>query len=265
MRKSTVLWIVAIAITLVSAVYQRITGPTHPIRGMVVLGGEQITYRLERSHEIGSDQVVGFTVPDPWVNGELSWRRYPTNDPYQKVPFTRNDDSLTAALPKQPPAGKLEFQVRLTRGEERVLVPAQPAVTRFRGPVSPYVLIPHVLAMFLGMLWATRAGLAAVSKEPTRVLAFITLALLVLGGFVFGPVMQHRAFGAWWTGIPFGFDLTDNKTLIAVVAWIVAAVRMRGGRDARVAVGMAALVTLVVFAIPHSTWGSQINWDQPPR
>ena len=131
-------------------------------------------------------------------------------------------------MPKQPAAGKLEYQVRLMRGEERVLLPAQPAVTRFKGAVSPYVLIPHVLAMFLGMLWATRAGLGAVSKEPTRTRTFITLALLLAGGVVLGPIMQHQAFGAWWTGVPFGFDLTDNKTLIADCR-----VDRRGGADAR--------------------------------
>ena len=265
MRKGTVLWILAVLVTLVSAVYQRWTGPTYPIRGLVVLGGQEIRYRLERTHEITADQVVALTVPDPLVTGDLSWRRYPAPDPYTRIALTRSGDVLSASMPKQPAAGKLEYQVRLMRGEERVLLPVQPAVTRFKGAVSPYVLIPHVLAMFLGMLWATRAGLGAVSKEPTRTRTLITLALLLAGGVVLGPIMQHQAFGAWWTGVPFGFDLTDNKTLIAIAAWVVAAVQMRGGRDARGWVAAAALVTLVVFAIPHSVWGSQINWDQVPR
>jgi len=265
MRKPWVLWTIALAVTLVSAVYQRMTGPTYPVRGHVVLGGQDIAYRLERSHETGAEQVVQIRVPDASVTGEMSWRRYPSSEAFEKVPLARKADLLEAALPRQPPAGKIEYQIRLFRGEERVLVPPQPAMTRFKDSVAPWVLYPHILAMFLGMLWATRAGLAAASKEPTRVLTFIALAFLVLGGFVLGPVMQHQAFGSWWTGIPFGLDLTDNKTLIAVAAWVVAAFRMRGGRDARVAVGLAALITLAVFAIPHSVWGSEISWDQPPR
>ena len=91
------------------------------------------------------------------------------------------------------------------------------------------------------------------------------LALLVLGGFVLGPWVQHQAFGAWWTGVPFGFDLTDNKTLVAVAAWAIAARRVRGGRPARVEVTLAALVTLLVFAIPHSVWGTQIEWEKLPK
>jgi hypothetical protein len=146
-----------------------------------------------------------------------------------------------------------------------VVLPPSPAVTRFKDPVSSYVLIPHVLAMFLGMLWSTRAGLAALTGGTTRTLTWTTLGLLGVGGFVLGPWMQHQAFGEWWTGVPFGYDLTDNKTLIAVAAWAIAAWRTGSGRPARVTVALAALITLVVFAIPHSVWGTEIDWTTVPK
>lgn len=260
MRKTWVLWTIALVVTLVSAVYQRMTGPTYPARGHVVLGGQDIVYRLDRSHATGAAQLVRIRVPDPSVTGEMSWRRYPSSEAYQNVPLARSTDWLEATLPQQPAAGKLEYQIRLFRGEERVLVPPQSAITRFKDNVAPWVLYPHVLAMFLGMLWSTRAGLAAITGGNTRGLAIVALALLLVGGFVLGPLMQHQAFGQWWTGVPFGWDLTDNKTVIAVAAWIFAAWQLRGGRHARVAVLLACLVTLAVFAIPHSVWGSQINW-----
>lgn len=261
MRKPWVLWTIALIVTLVSAVYQRMTGPTYPVRGHVVLGGQDIAYRFDRNHETNTDQVVQIRVPDTAVDGVMSWRRYPSSEAYQSVPLARAGDSLEAVLPKQPAAGKLEYQIRLSRGVERVLLPPRPAITRFKDPVSTWVLISHVLAMFLGMLWSTRAGLAAVTGGSTRVLTMATLAFLLVGGFVLGPLMQHEAFGQWWTGVPFGWDLTDNKTLIAAAAWIFAAWQLRGGRNARFSVLAACLVTLVVFAIPHSVWGSQINWQ----
>jgi len=64
--------------------------------------------------------------------------------------------------------------------------------------------------------------------------------------------------------VPFGWDLTDNKTLVAAVAWLWAAWQMRGGRPARGAIMTAAVATLVVFAIPHSVWGSELKWDAAP-
>ena len=205
------------------------------------------------------------TLPDAAVTGHVAWRRYPTDDPWQTIDLVRNGDTLTAALPHQPVAGKLEYQVRLERGGERAVFPERPAITRFRNDVPAAVLIPHVLAMFLAMLFSTAAGLSAWGGSPrARPETFICLGLLLVGGFVLGPLMQKYAFGAWWTGIPFGYDLTDNKTLGAAVAWIWAAWRMRGGRPARAAIITAALVTLVIFAIPHSAWGSELKWDTVP-
>lgn len=261
MTRSRALWVLAILVTLASAVYQRMTGPTYPVRGHVVIGGEEVPYRLARSQETTSDQIVRLAVPDKAVSGVMQWRRYPSSEQYKAVTLVRNGETLEGALPRQPAGGKLEYQVRLTRPPEVLIVPPRPAITRFKNPVALYVLIPHVLAMFLGMLWSTRAGLAAAVGEPVRALTWTALALLVVGGFALGPWMQFQAFGEWWTGVPFGFDLTDNKTLIAIVAWAVAAWRVRAGNSGRLEVAIAALVTLIVFAIPHSAWGTQINWD----
>jgi hypothetical protein len=263
MRLSRLLWAIALVLTLISAIYQRMTGPTYPVRGHVVIGGNDVGYKLARSHETVADQVVPVDVPDSAVTGELHWRRFPSSESIRVQPLVRRGTALEGRLPRQPAGGKLQYQLRLIRPPELVLVPSKPVVTRFKDPVSLYVLIPHVLAMFLGMLWSTRAGLAAVAGERTRALTWTTLALLVVGGFVLGPWMQHQAFGEWWTGVPYGYDLTDNKTLLAIAAWAIAAWRVRSAPPARVLVTLAAIVTIVVFAIPHSVWGTEINWDAP--
>jgi hypothetical protein len=265
MRNRRWLWAVAVAITLASAVYQRMSGPTYPVRGSVTIGGQTVPLRLTRTHPGAGDQPVVLTVPDAAVTGHVAWRRYPTGDPWQMLPLVRNGETLSAALPHQPVAGKLEYQVRLERGGERAVFPARPAITRFRNDVPAAVLIPHVLAMFLAMLFSTAAGLSALARWPqARREAGICIALLLVGGFILGPLMQWYGFGAWWTGVPFGWDLTDNKTLLAAAAWGWAAFRMRGGRPARAAIIFAAVTTLVVFAIPHSVWGSEFRWDAVP-
>ena len=38
--------------------------------------------------------------------------------------------------------------------------------------------------------------------------------------------VQKAAFGAYWTGFPFGYDLTDNKTVLMWLAWVLAALAM---------------------------------------
>jgi hypothetical protein len=231
----------------------------------VQLGGHDIALRLPRSHSITGRQPVTVTVADASVVGAVEWRRFPTSDPWRTEPMVRTGDVLGAVLPPPPEAlmpmaGKLEYRVKLTRAAEQVAFPDRPAVTRFKGDVPGWILIPHIAAMFFGMMFAMRALFAAIGGGDTRRWGFLTAALLVFGGFVLGPIVQKYAFDAYWTGVPFGYDLTDNKTLIAGVAWILAALQLRGGRQARVAVVVATIVTMVVFAIPHSVWGSQAKW-----
>jgi hypothetical protein len=265
MRNRGWMWVVAVIITLVSAVYQRLTGPTYPARGKVTIGGQEVKLRLTRTHGGPGDQPVAIPATNRLMRGEVAWRRFPTQDAWQTIPLAREGDVLRAALPHQPVAGKLEYQVHLTVGAESVVFPERPAITRFRDAVPAYVLIPHVAAMFFFMLFATAAALGALAgAAQARRDARIAMALLAVGGFVLGPLMQHIAFGAWWTGVPFGWDLTDNKTLLAAVAWAFVAWRMRGNRAARTEMIVAAVVTLVVFAIPHSTWGSEVDWSTPP-
>ena len=179
--------------------------------------------------------------------------------------MTRSGDWLEAVLPHQPPAGKLEYEVKLVKGAESATFPPRPAVTRFKGDVNPFVLVPHVLCMFIGMFLSSVTGLKAlIPGEKLNRLAGHTLLLLCIGGGILGPRVQKEAFGAYWTGIPFGWDLTDNKTLIAIVAWVLAVWMIRGGRNLRLPVILASLVTLAVYGIPHSVWGSQIDWKKVP-
>ena len=266
MRHPAVLWTLAVIITLASAVWQRVTGPTYAVRGTVTVGQALVRFKLERSHGGPDDQEIRIVVPDTAVTGTLRFRRYPTDDPWQMIPMTRAGDTLVAALPHQPPAGKLSYEVHLSSGGVDTSLTDRPVVTRFKGSVPAFVLAPHILAMFLTLLFSARAGLGAlVHDSATRRHAYASAVTILIGGFVLGPLTLHYAFGVWWEGIPLGFDLTDNKTLIAGLAWLWAVYRMRGGRPARDAILTAAVVTLVVFAIPHSMLGSQIDWKTVGR
>jgi hypothetical protein len=264
-KKPAVRFALALLVTLASAVWQRRSGPTYPVRGHVAVGGAPVDLRLTRTHGGPGDQPVRVAAPDAALTGAVAFRRYPTNDGWTVLPMSREGNDLVAALPHQPPAGKLEYQVRLARGGETAVFPPRPAVTRFKGDVAAAILVPHVLCMFLGMLFSTAAGLAALAGAPARRLALVTFGLIAVGGFILGPIVQKAAFDAYWTGVPFGWDLTDNKTLVAGAFWAAALLALRGDetrRGARAAVLAAAVATLVVFAIPHSTWGSEIKWDE---
>ena len=159
--------------------------------------------------------------------------------------------------------------VELEADGERVMLPAEnAAVIRFRDSVPSFLLHPHIFFMVLAILFALRAGLDAV--WPTgrlRALARLATGTLFLGGMVFGPIVQYYAFGQLWTGVPLGYDLTDNKTLIAIVFWIAAFFIVGWGKKratavARWAVLIAAIVTVGIYMIPHSLHGSTLDYSR---
>jgi hypothetical protein len=256
-------WTLAVVLTIGSAVYQRMTGPTYPLRGKAVVDGTEIKFRLPRSAETAAEAEVALPAP-AGARGWLEWKRFPTNDPWVNVPLVREGERLVGRLPVQPAAGKVAYKVRLGGDEDAPPISGdEPVILRYKDPVPAWIIFPHVIVIFAGMLFSTAAGLAALDRKrnPRRFVLW-AVGLLFVGGFILGPLMQKFAFGVAWTGFPLGTDLTDNKTLIAFLVWIVALVAGRKGKPARPFVVAASLVTLLVFLIPHSLLGSQYDYSK---
>jgi hypothetical protein len=262
--KSILLWTLALVVTLASAVYQKKTGPTYAVRSSCEISGSIIDYKLDRTHAGPGDQAVTLNVPDTTVQGLLFYKRYKTNDDWTKVRMERVDENLTGTLPHQPPAGKLEYYVELLSGVTVESLPTNNTViTRFRGDVPGFILAPHIFFMFFGMLLSFRAGLEALRKEAKlKGIVILTTCFIFIGGMILGPIVQKYAFGAYWTGFPFGMDLTDNKTLIAMIGWILALVGTLVNYKPKLLTGIAAVITLFIFLIPHSMAGSELDYSK---
>jgi hypothetical protein len=264
------LWFAAFAVTVLLAVFQRMTGPSYPLRGMAHLpNGESVGYSLPRSNEGRGELGIRLRAKSGVTRATLEWRRYPTDDTFQALEMLENSDGFFAAsIPRQPAAGKVEYRILLLTTGQAASVPArETVVARFRDSVPASVLIPHILAMFLSMLVSTRALFEVLRPSGLRArgLVLVSMALLIVGGLILGPIVQRFAFGAYWTGWPFGNDLTDNKTLIAFLAWLPASVLALRGVGTKIAVVVGWVVMMGIFLIPHSARGSQLDWSQLDR
>lgn len=263
-QQAVILWVLAILITLASVVYQRKTGPTYPIDGEIEIDGKMITYHLVRSQNTGENAEIDLGAAKPEFNATLKWKRYKSHDEWALSPFMMVDGHLKAYLPSQPPAGKIIYEVNLltSDGQQIALVP-EPTIIRFKGPVPATVLIPHILFMFTAMLLATRTGFAAWVESPSTLrYSIITTICLLLGGMILGPIVQKYAFDAYWTGWPWGTDLTDNKTAVAFIAWLLAIWRQYKTGNAKVWIISAAIIMFAVYLIPHSAFGSELDYTQ---
>lgn len=263
-KRTTLLWILAIIITLSSVVYQRLTGPTHPIRGSVEIDGETVQFKLLRTHDSTDDAKMELHVPSTGISGEINWRRYLSLDPWRTEALRREGDNLIIAVPKQPAAGKVMYRISLIdRKNKKHFLTDESVIIRFKDPVPNVFLIPHIIFMFAGMLLAARTGFEALAKgDITYKLTLWTIILLSLGGIIFGPIVQKYAFGEFWTGWPFGHDLTDTKTAASLIFWILTLWRTRTIGKGRIWVIAAAAVTLLIYLLPHSMLGSELDYTK---
>ena len=261
MKKQTIFWILAVVITLSTVIYQRKTGPTYPVNRTVEIAGADIEVSLPRSHGGSTDREVSVTVPGDDIGGLIIYKRFKTADPLDTVRMKLQGQELIGYLPSQPPAGKLEYTVVLLSDNQAYPVNKVPVVIRFKGSVPAFVLIPHILFIFTAQLLSLVAGLFAVYRlRRYKLYGILTIIFLFVGGFVLGPVIQKYAFGAYWTGFPFGQDMTDNKVLVALLFWILAVV-MNIRKDRPAYAWIAAIVFFLVNMIPHSMFGSELDYD----
>jgi hypothetical protein len=277
--KKSLYWILAIIITLSAAYYQRKTGPTYPKSLEITVNGTAHTVKLVRSIEIGSGTDVKLGIEDTTISATIYYKRFKTDDPYTPVQFRYekravdsfimnkifgmySEEGLFATLPEQPPAGKLQYWFEITdRSGNSKYLESDPIVIRYKGAVPSKVLTPHILAMFFAMLLSTLTGLLAIGGAKSyRKYGIATWVLLFAGGMILGPMVQYNAFGEYWTGIPFGWDLTDNKTLIAVIFWTIAVI-MNFRKERRGVTILAAIVLLLIYSIPHSMFGSELDYS----
>lgn len=268
MKRSFMIWSVTFFLTLAFLVWQKVSGPTYEVKFDETVAGARASGELLRTHSINGDMPVTVHAPDASVTAEVQWRRYPTREEWQILPMTRKGELLTAELPRQKMAGKLEYHVHIMKDGQTVQVPPkEAAVARYKGDVPAMILISHVTCMIVGMFFSTACGLTALlgGRSSLRRLSELTFLFLLVGGCILGPIVQKYAFDAYWTGWPFGGDWTDNKLAIGALVWLVAGLRCRPSQPGR-PVGkwwaVAAMVVIfIAYGIPHSIHGSTLDYQ----
>ena len=111
-----------------------------------------------------------------------------------------------------------------------------PLRLRFEGSVPAHIIVPHIFFMFAGAFFAflslfgavqllkNKGGVDAVAKK----VAWTTLFVFI-GGFPLGILVTRRALGGLgWGGFPLGNDMTDTKTLVIFLFWLILLILGKG-------------------------------------
>ena len=236
---------------------------TYPVTGKVIINNTEIKFRLPRTSDSQTGEVVKIKVANINITGKFEFKRFKSKDTLSTVAMTRDGEYLEATIPPQPAAGKVQYKVTLELGKDKAVLSDDWVVMRYKGAVPLFILLPHILLMFLAMLFSSRAGLEALFKGfHTRSYSFVTLVTLFLGGAILGPIVQKYAFDAYWTGWPFGHDLLIIKPFVALIFWGIAFFKLSKNKYDRKWAIIAAIILLAVYLVPHSVLGSEIDYTQ---
>jgi len=208
---------------------------------------------------------------------QVSGRLYYTVDEgvEQSTVMNFSDDrTLVGNLPVGEIGKRLYYRIELTQNGDlkASLAPTDMRgyLLKYKGPVSAFVLIPHILLMFLGVFFSFIAlfygfdlllGRNKIKQAAIAVL--LSFFCGFIGGVLIGIEVSHEVFGgSGWGGWPVGNDVTDTKTEIFLLFWLITMIfgwAGLSGRELKVSnkvfgtmIIISFVVTLAAFLVPHS-------------
>ncbi|MEF3280868.1 MAG: hypothetical protein K6357_07895 [Elusimicrobiota bacterium] len=260
MKKS--FWIISISLSLIMAVFQRITGPTYPVSGSIDISGKKVKYKFPRSCTILKNECKPVFFGEG-IKGYVLYKRYKVDEP-QKIAFFISDNKVSYALIDDnfPKAGKIDYNVFIFKNGNYEKVNNDNIMLRFKGNVPPIILVLHIIFMFLFMIFSVYIFLENnFEKNMNSKVFYLNFAFLIIGGFILGPIVQFYAFDAFWSGFPLGYDLTDNKMLLVIFAWSYTLYCFVKGKSVKTAINIAFILTILTYLIPHSLLGSEYKYN----
>lgn len=184
--------------------------------------------------------------------------------------------SWTGYLPSMEKGNRVRYFFEVATGEDcMVRLPEEKDRTllvKYKGKVSSLVLFLHIIFMFGAFFFMIEAALSALEvlrkkegKGATIVMIRWLMFFTFAGGWPLGFILNMQRFGPVWEGFPFGYDITDNKTQLMFIFWIVTIFlswssftgrseeKDRLGRKGFAVVVLTSFVlSFAIFLIPHS-------------
>lgn len=270
----------AVLLTVALFIQTRYYGPNREYTVENRCGDLVASHTAPRSHKGEGEAVLKVTVGPPGQSiaafplelqgkpaeedaKEAEWIYYPIQ---KRDKGSDNSPVLSFTIPSHPLATQFQYRF-VIRGENEKpqIILSQnddkPMILKFVGNVPIWVLVPHIICMFLGITFLFLALFGAVALVRNRSDAGGTARLarwawtfMFAGGVPFGIAMNWYAFHVLWEAVPFGDDITDNKTQVALVFWGLASIVLtrRPGRHSGLFALAAGLLVVAMYLIPHS-------------
>ncbi len=269
-----------ILITLVIFVVARKISKNRPDEVEWTGGGVKITH-LTVYEQVGPGQpeIILQVKPPNEIDAAVLYR-VPGVEAFDTVGMSEISSGVwSARLPAGEKGDRLEYGFKISQmtvheegGSSTAASETGYYLIKYKGVVSATILALHILCMFAAFFFIVEALLGAFAmiilreeKEFTVAQTRWVLLFSFLGGVPLGFVLNSQRFGPIWEAFPFGTDITDNKTQLIIIFWIIIAAISwksftcrRTGRDVAgqgvfaTAVIIASVLSLFLYLVPHS-------------
>ncbi len=276
--------IIALILTLILLSVARRISERKPELKVVELDGIKIEHTtvVEKVGNGDAEIYARVTTPRP-VEEYLIELVYRVGDgDFVSVPMQSKDEDangFSAAIPWQLKGKRAYYYAAVTdRSGNEVTLPDRvnllnaPFMIKFKGIVALPIIGAHIICMFATIIFVFLAlfcsidilrGKQVLSGLSTYTI-FATLFIFV-GGFPLGFLVAYQTFGVGWSGIPIGWDITDNKTVILLAYWLILLFLIRrtlaqrkvglsvpGDKLVSTMTILGVILTLLIYLIPHS-------------
>ncbi len=271
--------LVGILISLLIFVVARRMSKNRPFETEVTCGDVHVTHSTVFEHVgPGQPEIILNVTPPVEIDAVVRYRT-PGEEVFETVGMSEISEGVwVAGLPGKEKVSRIEYGFRISRAEVSEVGTSTASsetgyyLTKYKGEVSVTVLVLHILCMFAAFFFLVEALIGAFAmlfmgeeKEFTVAQVRWVLLFTFLGGWPLGFALNWQRFGMCWEGFPFGYDITDNKTQLIAIFWLIVAVLSwksfmcsRTGRDVvgpgvfAVAVIVASVLSLALYLVPHS-------------
>ena len=134
---------------------------------------------------------------------------------------------------------------------------------RWEGKATFILLLLHIVLMVAALFLLIHALYYAMcylmnGEKAEHIIRAVNAGIVAffITGFPIGCVIEKQVLGNYWEGFPFGLDITDSKTLLILVLFVVFMYLQKKGKISMKgyawSVVINTVVTIVLFLLPHS-------------
>jgi hypothetical protein len=234
-----------------------------------------VKYKHDRDHSENQNKLIFLEAYSKFGIKEITLNyKFPYGE-FKNIPFTqyKNTPYFFAIIPGNKKGERSFFYITAIDNKgHKVILPKQKEKKKinyyqlkFEGKPSFILKLLHVMLMFTSLIILIHALYYSfsylINKDENAIpklknLPFWWIIIFFITGFPIGWLIAWQTFGKAWTGIPFGWDITDNKTLLILIYWLGIFIPFKFKKLSPSIMAKLIIVgtifTLALFIIPHS-------------